>query len=267
MLMAVDTGNTQTVLGLFEGEELKGHWRMATEAHRSPDELGAKVASILALRGLRLSGVSAMIVSSVVPGLTRSYHKLAEEILDIPFYAANADMRTGLKNLYDDPSQVGADRIVNAVAVGHHYGFPAIIADSGTATTVCAVDADGAYRGGAILPGLYVALEALVSRTAKLPSVDLEDRPPSPIATNTPDSIRSGFVYGYAGAIDALVDRFVDELGPPRPAVIATGGLAPVIVEHCRTIDEMDPDLTLKGLRILYEMNAVERPHAARGGV
>lgn len=254
--MAVDTGNTQTVLGLFEGEELRGHWRMATEANRSPDELGASLAGLMALRGLSFSGVDAMIVSSVVPGLTRSYHKLAEETLGIPFYAANAAMHTGLTNLYDDPTQVGADRIVNSVAVGHYYGFPAIIADSGTATTVCAVDADGAYRGGAILPGLYVALEALVSRTAKLPSVDLEDRPPSPIATNTPDSIKSGFVYGYAGAIDALVDRFVDELGPPRPRVIATGGLAPVIVEHCRTIEKLDPDLTLRGLRLLYEMNA-----------
>ena len=256
--MAVDTGNTQTVLGLFDGGELKGHWRMATEAHRSPEELGAQVSALLALRGLSLAGVSAMIVSSVVPGLTRSYRKLSEEILDIPFYAANAGMQTGLTNLYDDPSQVGADRIVNSVAVGHHYGFPAIIADSGTATTVCAVDVNGAYLGGAILPGLYVALDALVSRTAKLPSVDLEDRPPSPIATNTPDSIKSGFIYGYAGAIDALVDRFVDELGEPTPKVIATGGLAPVIVEHCRTIDEMDPDLTLKGLLILYEMNASE---------
>lgn len=254
--MAVDTGNTQTVLGLFEGEELRGHWRMATEANRSPDELGASLAGIMGLRGLGFSEVDAMIVSSVVPGLTRSYHKLAVETLGIPFYAANAAMHTGLTNLYDDPTQVGADRIVNSVAVGRYYGFPAIIADSGTATTVCAVDVDGAYRGGAILPGLYVALEALVSRTAKLPSVDLEDRPPSPIATNTPDSIKSGFVYGYAGAIDALVDRFVDELGPPRPRVIATGGLAPVIVEHCRTIEKLDPDLTLRGLRLLYEMNA-----------
>jgi type III pantothenate kinase len=256
MLMAVDTGNTQTVLGLFEGEELRGHWRMTTEAHRSPDELGAAISGLMGLRGISFSDVSAMIVSSVVPGLTRSYRKLAEEILGIPFFAANAGMRTGLKNHYDDPAQVGADRIVNSVAAGHYHGFPVIIADSGTATTVCAVDSDGAYRGGAILPGLYVALDALVSRTAKLPSVDLEDKPPSPIATNTPDSIRSGFVYGYAGAIDALVDRFVDELGPPRPKVIATGGLAPVVVEHCRTIDELDPDLTLRGLRILHEMNS-----------
>lgn len=256
MLMAVDTGNTQSVLGLFEGEKLRAQWRTTTEAYRSPDELGAAISALLELRGLHFSEVSDMIVSSVVPGLTRSYRKLAEEILGIPFYAADASMHTGLKNLYDDPSQVGADRIVNAVAVGRYHGFPAVIADSGTATTVCAVDGNGAYRGGAILPGMHVALEALVSRTAKLPSVDLEDTPPSPIATNTSDSIRSGFVYGYAGAIDALVDRFVDELGPPRPRVIATGGLAPVIVEHCRTIDEMEPDLTLHGLRILYEMNA-----------
>jgi type III pantothenate kinase len=255
-LMAVDVGNTQTVLGLFDGDELRGQWRLATEAHRTADELAVVFAGFLGLEGLRLEQVSAMIISSVVPGLARSYRDLAGEILDIPFYPVNAGMETGLKNRYDDPRAVGADRIVNAVAVGRHYGFPAIIVDIGTATTVEAVDSEGYYLGGAILTGLYVALDALVSRTAKLPSVDLEAEPPTAIATNTPDSIRSGFIYGYAGAIDALVRRSRKELAEDSVRVVATGGPARAIVRHCQEIEEFDPDLTLKGLYALYEMNS-----------
>jgi type III pantothenate kinase len=255
-LMAVDVGNTQTVLGLFEGDELRGQWRLATESHRTADELAVVFAGLLDLRGLRLEDVSAMIVSSVVPGLARSYRDLAGEIFHVPFYPVDERMETGLKNRYDDPAAVGADRIVNAVAAGKHYGFPAIIVDIGTATTVEAVNGEGCYLGGAILTGLYVALEALVARTAKLPSVDLEEEPPSAIATNTPDSIRSGFVYGYAGAIDALIRRSREELGEENVHVIATGGPASVIVRHCSEIDRFDPDLTLKGLHALYEMNA-----------
>lgn len=255
-MMAVDVGNTQTVLGLFEGDELRGQWRLATEAHRTADELAVVFAGFLELGGLRLEEVSAMIVSSVVPGLARSYRDLAGEVFDVPFYPVNAGMETGLKNRYDDPGAVGADRIVNAVAAGRHYGLPVIIVDIGTATTVEAVDGEGCYLGGAILTGLSVALEALVSRTAKLPSVDLEEEPPRVIATNTPDSIRSGFIYGYAGAIDALVRRSREELGESGVRVVATGGPARAIVRHCREIETFDPDLTLKGLRILYEMNA-----------
>jgi type III pantothenate kinase len=255
VLMAVDVGNTQTVLGLFGGDELRGQWRISTEAQRTSDELAVVFAGLLDLDGLELGWVSAMIVSSVVPGPTRSYRHLAEDALAVPFYLVNAGMETGLKIRYDDPSAVGADRIVNAVAAGEHYGFPAIIVDVGTATTVEAVDGEGRYLGGAILTGLYVALEALVSRTAKLPDVDLEEEAPNAIATNTPDSIRSGFVYGYAGAIDALVRRSREELGEENARVVATGGPAGVIVRHCREIEEFDPNLTLKGLRVLYEMN------------
>ena len=255
-MMAVDVGNTQTVLGLFEGDELRGQWRLATEAHRTADELAVVFAGLLDLSGLRLDEVSAMIVSSVVPGLARSYRDLASEVFDVPFYPVNAGMETGLKNRYDDPGAVGADRIVNAVAAGRHYGFPVIIVDIGTATTVEAVNGDGCYLGGAILTGLQVALDALVSRTAKLPSVDLEEEPPRVIATNTPDSIRSGFIYGYAGAIDALVRRSREELGEDGIRVVATGGPARAIVRHCREIEAFDPDLTLKGLRSLYEFNS-----------
>jgi len=254
--MAVDVGNTQTVLGLFEGEESRGQWRIATEVHRTADELAVFVAGLLALEGLRLGEISAVIVSSVVPGLTRSYRNLASGVFGVPFYSVTAGMKTGLDNRYDDPEAVGADRIVNAVAAGRHYGFPAIIVDIGTATTVEAVDGEGCYLGGAILTGLYVSLEALVAQTAKLPSVDLEEEPPRVIATNTPDSIRSGFIYGYAGAVDALIRRSRDELGEDNVSVVATGGPAGVIIPYCREIEEFDPDLTLKGLLALYEMNA-----------
>src|SRR5687768_2623600 len=254
--MAVDVGNTQTVLGLFDGEELLGQWRVASEANRTADELAVFLAGLLALEGLRPGGISAFIVSSVVPALTRSYRNLASGNFGVPFYVVKAEMETGLDNRYDDPEAVGADRIVNAVAAGRHYGFPAIIVDIGTATTVEAVDGAGCYLGGAILTGLYVSLEALVSRTAQLPSVDLEEEPPRVIATNTPDSIRSGFIYGYAGAVDALIRRSRDELGEDGVRVIATGGPAGVIVPYCREIQEFDPDLTLKGLFALYEMNA-----------
>ncbi|HEX2739562.1 MAG TPA: type III pantothenate kinase [Rubrobacter sp.] len=254
--MAVDVGNTQTVLGLFDGKEPRGHWRIATEVHRTSDELAVFCAGLLALEGLRLDDVSAMVVSSVVPGLTSSYRHLASENFGVPFYAVTAEMETGLDNRYDDPRAVGADRIVNAVAAGRQYGFPAIIVDIGTATTVEAVNGEGCYLGGAILTGLYVSLEALVSRTAKLPSVDLEEEPPRVIATNTPDSIRSGFIYGYAGAVDALIRRSREELGEDGVRVVATGGQAGVIVPYCQEIQEFDPDLTLKGLLALYEMNA-----------
>ena len=254
--MAVDVGNTQTVLWLFDGGELLGQWRVASEANRTADELAVFLAGLLALEGLRLEGISAFIVSSVVPALTRSYRNLASGNFGVPFYVVTAEMETGLDNRYDDPEAVGADRIVNAVATGRHYGFPAIIVDIGTATTVEAVDGEACYLGGAILTGLYVSLDALVSKTAKLPSVDLEEAPPRVIATNTPDSIRSGFIYGYAGAVDALIRRSRDELGEDGVRVVATGGPAGVIVPYCREIQEFDPDLTLKGLLALYEMNA-----------
>ena len=256
MLVAADIGNTQTVLGAFEGEGLRERWRMATEEHRSADEIGASCAAFMNLSGLKLEDVEALIVSSDVPPLIRSYKNLARDILGVPFYSVSSEMETGLEIHYDDMGALGSDRIVNSVAAVRYYGSPAIIVDFGTATTVEAVGRDARYLGGALMPGIYLSLEALAARAAKLQNVDLEAKTPQAIAVNTPDSIRSGFIYGYPGAVDALIRRFKDELGEPDAHVLATGGPAPFIVRHCREIDTLDPDLTLKGLRILYEMNA-----------
>ena len=262
--MVADVGNTQTVLGLFEGTALRAWWRMATEPHRTADEVGSTCASLFALRGLSLGDVSAVFISSDVPLLIRSYRRLAEELLEVPFFSVGPGIKTGLTNWYDNPEQVGSDRIVNSVAASHFYGLPAIIVDFGTATSVEAVDAEANYRGGALMPGIYISLDALASRAAKLADVDLEERMPKAIATNTPDSIRSGFIYGYAGAVDALIRRFKEELGatPDAPGdfqIIATGGPASAIVRHCREIEILDPDLTLKGLQVLYELNRPAR--------
>jgi type III pantothenate kinase len=256
MLMAADVGNTQTVIGVYEGEDLKWRWRMATEAHRTEHEVGAACSGLLALRGMSLGELTAVIVSSDVPPLIRSYRNLAEELLGIPFYSVGPEMKTGLVNRYDNPAAVGSDRIVNSVAAVRQYGAPAVVVDFGTATTVEAVSAKAEYLGGALMPGVYVSLDALVSRAAKLAGVDLEEKIPRAIATNTPDSIRSGFVYGYAGAVDALIQRFREELGTQDARIIATGGPAPVIVPHSREIQVLDPDLTLRGLHYLYELNA-----------
>ena len=254
--MAIDVGNTQTVLGLYDGEETMGQWRISTEAQRTADELANVFAALLERRGLEFGQVTDMILSSVVPALTRSYKQLAAEIFQVPFYGVTSEMKTGLNNRYDDPSAVADAHFLHARGKRRHYGFPAVIVDIGTATTVEAVDAESNYLGGAILTGLNVALEALVSRTAKLPSVDLEEAPPGAIATNTPDSIRSGFLYGYAGAVDALIRRCREEMNAENTRVVATGGPAGAVVPYCKEIEHFDPDLTLKGLRILYEMNS-----------
>ena len=257
MLMGADIGNTQTVLGVFEGDEVRARWRMATEAHRTADEVGASIAALLRLRGLGLKDIEALIVSSDVPPLIRSYKNLAEDLLGIRFYSVSSGMETGLKIHYDDPKSLGSDRIVNSVAAVRHYGSPSIIVDFGTATTVEAVGRGANYLGGALMPGVYVSLDALAAQAAKLQNVDLEAKTPKAIAANTPDSIRSGYIYGYAGAVDALIRRFKDELGKPENTrVLATGGPAAVIVRYCHEIDTLDPDLTLKGLRVLYELNA-----------
>ncbi len=258
--MVADIGNTQTVLGVFDGENLEAHWRIATEGHRSPDEIWLRCAGLLELRGMSLRNVGAVIVSSDVPPLVRSYRRFAEERLGVPFRSVSSGINTGLEIHYDDPTALGSDRIVNSVAAVHYYGTPATIVDFGTATTVEVVGKGANYMGGAMMPGVYISLDTLTSRAAKLQNVDLEVGVPKAVATNTPDALRSGFIFGYAGAVDALIRRFKEELSASEPVdglqVIATGGPAPAIVPHCHEIRKLDPDLTLKGLRVLHEMNA-----------
>nr|MBA2343609.1 type III pantothenate kinase [Rubrobacter sp.] len=207
-----------------------------------------------------LRNVGAVIVSSDVPPLIRSYRRFAEDRLGVPFHSVSSEMNTGLDIHYDDPAALGSDRIVNSVAAVHYYGTPAIIVDFGTATTVEVVGKDANYLGGAMMPGVYISLDTLASRAAKLQNVDLEVGVPKAVATNTPDALRSGFIFGYAGAVDSLIRRFRDELAASESIdglqILATGGPAPAIVPHCHEIRKLDPDLTLKGLRVLHEMNA-----------
>ena len=253
MHLAVDVGNTQTVLGLFEGDHLDGHWRVSTDPHLTADELGVKIAGLLSLQGLTWSDVEDMIVSSVVPALSDAYEALAAGVLGAPPKVVGPGLKTGMPVRYDNPHEVGADRIVNAVAAYEAFGGPVIVVDFGTATTLDVVDADGAYRGGAIAPGVETSAEALFAKAARLSKVDL-DPPERVIGRNTRESVQSGLLVGEAVMVDGLVSRIRAELGA-RATVVATGGLAERMAQLCETVEHVDPDLTLKGLMIVYARN------------
>jgi type III pantothenate kinase len=247
MLLAVDVGNTQTVFGLFHRDELSEHWRIATEAHRTGDELG------VLLRGfLDLEGLAGICLSATVPSLIRSYEELAERAgLDLLLVGPGA--RTGIPIRYDDPRELGPDRIVNAIAARERYGAPSIVVDFGTSTNFDVVSPEGEYVGGVLAPGVEVSMDALFERAARLLKVDYVE-PPTVIAKNTVAALQSGLVYGFAGQVDAIVERIRGELGAEAPAV-ATGGLASLIAPHARTIERVDPWLTLEGLRIVWALN------------
>jgi type III pantothenate kinase len=253
MLLAVDVGNTQTVLGLFEGEELVEHWRLATEAERTGDELAALLASLLELRGRTFADVSGVSLSSTVPLLVRAYHDLAERHIDAPLLILGPGTRTGIPILYDDPREVGPDRIANAVAARERYGAPCIVVDFGTSTNFDAVSTDGEYVGGVLAPGIEISMDALFVRAARLTKVDFVE-PETVIGKTTTASLQSGLVYGFAGQVDGIVERMRAELGDSAPA-IATGGLAELIAPHAKTIEKVDPLLTLDGLRLVWDRN------------
>src|SRR4051794_24756549 len=255
MLLAVDVGNTQTVLGLFEGEELVEHWRLATEAERTGDELAALFVNLLELRGRTFEDVSGMSVSSTVPLLVRAYHDLAERHIEAPLLVLGPGTRTGIPILYDDPREVGPDRIANAVAARERYGAPCIVVDFGTSTNFDAVSAEGEYVGGVLAPGIEISMDALFARAARLTKVDFVE-PQTVIGKTTTASLQSGVVYGFAGQVDGIVGRIRDELGVDAQTV-ATGGLADPVAPHARTIDRVDPLLTLEGLRLVWERNRV----------
>jgi type III pantothenate kinase len=253
MLLAVDVGNTQTVLGLFEGERLVEDWRVATEGERTGDELAALLGRLLELADLGFGDVTGLVLASSVPALIRSYEELAEVYLEAPLLVLGPGVKTGLPILYDDPREVGPDRIANAVAVRERYGAPAIVVDFGTSTNFDAVSSAGEFVGGVLAPGIETSMEALFLRAARLTKVDFA-APPSVIGKTTASALQSGLVYGFAGQVDGIVERMRGELGDTAP-VIATGGLADLIAPHSSTIERVDPLLTLEGLRLVWELN------------
>ena len=250
MLLAVDVGNTQTVLGLFDGDRLTGDWRLATEHTRTGDELGVLLGGLL-----DLDAVDGICLSSTVPTLVREWERLAHRFAQAPILVVGPGVRTGLPIRYDDPREVGPDRIVNAVAARERYGAPVIVVDFGTSTNFDVVSPAGEYVGGVLAPGIETSMEALFARAARLVKVDYVE-PPSVIGKTTVGGLQSGVVYGFAGQVDGIVGRLRDELGETT-AVLATGGLARDLVPAVRaTIDEVDDLLTLTGLRLIWERNS-----------
>lgn len=254
MLLVVDVGNTQTHFGTYRGGELVEHWRFATVRDSTADQLGAALSNLLELRGVTLADLGASIVSSTVPQLEPEWVSMAARYLRHDMLVVGPGLRTGMAIRIDNPRELGADRLVNAIAAHERLGGPCISVDFGTAVNYDVVSAEGEYVGGVIAPGVEISLDALTARGAKLPRIDLV-APRSAIGKGTVDAIRSGIIYGFAAQVDGIVRRITEELDEP-PATIATGGLAQHIVPHTETIDEVDDLLTLKGLKLLYERNA-----------
>ena len=254
VLLVVDVGNTQTHFGTFRGTELVEHWRFATVRTSTADELGAALRNLLGLRGMGFGDLDASIVSSTVPVLEPEWVDVADRYLGHTMLAVGPGLRTGMPIRYDNPREIGADRLVNAVALRDLLGAPSVCVDFGTATTFDVVSVTGEYAGGALMTGIEISLDALTERGAKLPKVELA-APRSVIGRNTVDAIRSGVIYGYAGAVDAILRRLADELGT-KPAVVGTGGLARLVVPHCEEIHDVDDLLTLTGLRLIHGLNA-----------
>src|SRR5579862_1001555 len=269
MLLTIDAGNTQTVVGLFRGHDLVDHWRIATDADRTSDELALMIQQFLGFHGFSFAlpkvadahgpepaesqSITGVAICSGVPRVTAELRQMTERYFGFPALVLEPGVRTGMPILYDNPKEVGADRIANAVGAYDLYGGPSIIVDFGTATTIEAVSAKGEYLGGAIFPGIEISLDALFGRAAGLRRIELVE-PKHVIGKSTVESIQSGVIYGFSGQVDGVVDRFVAELG--ECAVISTGGLADLISPHARTVQHYEPWLTLYGLRIIFERNS-----------
>jgi type III pantothenate kinase len=253
MLLVIDVGNTNITLGVYDGDAPGPRWRLATGIEKTADEYGLQIRNLFRNSGLTVATVRSAAIASVVPPLTGIFADACRKYLACEPLVVDSACRTGVNILYEDPAQVGADRIVDAAAALKLYGGPACIVDFGTATTFDAVTREGDYLGGAIAPGIGIAAEALFKRAAKLPKVDL-DRPPSAIGRQTAHSLQSGLLFGYVGLVEGMVGRFRAELGNEMK-VIATGGLAEIIARETKAIDVIAPWLTLEGLKIIHDLN------------
>lgn len=260
MILAIDVGNTNIVLGVYAGENLISDWRLSTDFKKTADEYGIEVEQLFIHSNIKLTDIEGVIVSSVVPNVMYSLEHMIRKYFDIKPTIVEHGIKTGINIKYDNPKEVGADRIVNAVAGLYLYKRSLIIIDFGTATTFCAVASSGNYLGGTIAPGLKISSEALFERAAKLPKVELI-KPPKVICKNTVSSIQAGLIYGYIGQVEYIVHIMKNEminLGEREPLVVATGGLSNLIAENTSCIDVINPILTLEGLRILYYKNKVQ---------
>ncbi|MEW6368499.1 MAG: type III pantothenate kinase [Acidobacteriota bacterium] len=252
MLLALDVGNTHTVVGVFAGKRLMAHWRISTQRERTVDEYGLAIRNLLSLSEIDRRKLAGFAVSCVVPPLTPILERVARRYFEIDAFMVEPGIKTGMPILYDNPQEVGADRIVNAVAAFEKYGGPSIVVDFGTATTFDAISVRGEYLGGAIAPGIMISAEALFQRAARLPRVEIR-KPDSIIGKSTVTSMQSGLFYGYIGLVEGILERMKKD--HETRTVVATGGLATVLSPETPLIEKVDPDLTLDGLRIVYERN------------